>query len=138
MEGKPARRTVSSFEDLEVYQKLLALHLEVSALTLRFPRYEQFELASQLRRSSNAIPAYIAEGWNNKHLSIYLEAINRAFGELQETRHHLTVAARKGHLSPQEGRSLAARYFECASMLRGLERSLKRLYESRKRTRKPA
>jgi four helix bundle protein len=132
VEGKRRRTVISSYEDLEVYQKLLELHLEVNTVTLQFPRFERFELGSQLRRSSNSIAANIAEGWNNKHLNVYLQAISRAFGELQETRHHLTVAHRKGYLSAHASRALLGRYAECASMLRGLERSLKR-YADRKR-----
>jgi len=86
------KKEIHSFEDLEVYQKLFHLHLEVNDLTMRFPKYELYELGAQLRRSSNSIPANLAEGWNNKHLTIYLEGINRALGELQETKHHSTVA----------------------------------------------
>ena len=89
---------IQSFEDLEVYQRLFKLHGEVYELTLTFPKFEMYELGSQLRRSSNSVPANLAEGWNNNHVNIYLEGINRAIGELQETRHHLSVALRKGYL----------------------------------------
>ena len=41
------------FEDLKVYQKLFDLALKVSELTLTFPKFEIYELGSQLRRSSN-------------------------------------------------------------------------------------
>jgi four helix bundle protein len=51
---------ISSFEDLDVYKKLVELHLEVHELTMTFPKYEMYELGSQVRRSSNAIPANIA------------------------------------------------------------------------------
>jgi len=37
-------RVITSFEDLEVYKKLVELHLEVHQLTLRFPKYEMYEL----------------------------------------------------------------------------------------------
>ena len=83
------KKKIESFEDLEVYQKLLELHLEISEIPLNFPKHELYELGSQIRRSSNSIPANLAEGWNNKHINIYLEGINRAFGEYQETLHHL-------------------------------------------------
>lgn len=115
---------IESFEDLEVYQKLCQLHLEISQISLNFPKFELHELGSQIRRSSNAIPANIAEGWNNRHINIYLEGINRAMGELQETLHHLNMAFKKGYL-PKEGyEGYRGRYFEAAKMLRGLERSL--------------
>jgi four helix bundle protein len=118
------KKAVNSYEDLDVYQKLFELHLEVHQMTLLFPAFERFELGSQLRRSSNSIGANLAEGWNNKHVNVYIEGINRALGELRETRHHLTVAFRKDYLSKSAFEKLLGRYDECGRMLRGLERSM--------------
>jgi four helix bundle protein len=120
------RPKIRRFQDLGVYQRLVELHLRVNILTLQFPRYEMYELGSQLRRSSNSIPANLAEGWNNRHLPVYLEAINRAFGEMRETTHHLSMAHRKGHVLREEFEELESEYEECSRMLRGLERALKR------------
>jgi len=53
VEGKK----IESFEDLEVYQRLCQLHLEINEETLKFPKFELHELGSQLRRSSNSAPA---------------------------------------------------------------------------------
>jgi len=83
-----------------------------------------YELGSRLRRASSSIPAYIAEEWNNKHVNIYLEGIYRAFGELQETRHHLRAAYRKKYSNDETFRAFISRYEECARMLRGLENAL--------------
>lgn len=95
-------------------------------MTMNFPNYEMYELGSQLRRSSNSIPANLAEGWNNKHSNVYLESINRALGELRETAHHLSMAFQKGHLSQTAYESLRERYDECGRMLRGLGRAVER------------
>jgi four helix bundle protein len=123
---------IGSFEDLDVYKKLVELHLEVHELTMGFPRYELFELGSQVRRSSNSIAANLAEGWNNRHSNMYLEGINRAHGELRETRHHIMMAVRKGHLSKACAESLLNRYGECGKMLRGLERSVEKSIEAKR------
>jgi hypothetical protein len=37
----------------------------------------------------------------NKHIKIYLEGINRALSEAQETKHHLTMALRKRYLGKE-------------------------------------
>ena len=118
------RKKIESFEDLEVYQTLCQLHLEISEASLKFPQFELFELGSQLRRSSNASPANVAEGWNNRHINIYLEGINRAMGELQETLHHLRMAFKKDYFTIEVYQNYRSRYLEAARMLRGLERSL--------------
>lgn len=118
------RKKIESFEDLEVYQKLCDLHLEVHKLTFTFPKFELYELGSQLRRSSNSCPANIAEGWNNKHINIYLEGINRAQGELRETKHHLKMAFKKGYMEQTKYEDLINRYDQCGRMLKSLEKSL--------------
>ncbi|MEX0602466.1 MAG: four helix bundle protein [Bacteroidota bacterium] len=117
---------IGSVEDLDVYRRLCDLHLEIHFLTLEFPKFEMFELGSQLRRSSNSIAANLAEGWNSKHTKIYLTGINRSLGELRETRHHLSMAYRKRYFGEDRYLDLLGRYEECGRMLRGLERSLER------------
>jgi len=118
------RKKIESYKDLDVYQKLCDLHIEVNDLTFSFPKFELFELGSQLRRSSNSIPANLAEGWNNKHVNIYLEGINRAQGELRETEHHLFMALRKKYLSDDQYQGFTNRYTTCGKMLSSLEKSL--------------
>jgi four helix bundle protein len=117
-------KKIRNYDDLDVYQKLCKLHLDISNITLSFPNYELYELGSQLRRSSNGIPANLAEGWNNKHINVYLEGINRAMGELRETQHHLYIAHCKKYFSMLQYNNLKNRYIECGRMLKGLERSL--------------
>ena len=53
---------IKSFEDLDVYRRLCELHLEMSKLSLSFPKFELHELGSQIRISSNSIAANVAEG----------------------------------------------------------------------------
>jgi len=112
---------------LDVYQKLVELHLEINELSLKFPKFELYELGSQIRRSSNSAPANLAEGWSNKHINIYLEGINRAQSEVQETKHHLYVSFKKNYLKEDEYLRYKVRYDECGKMLKGLERSLEKV-----------
>ena len=111
-------------EDLQVYQYLCALVFEVHELTMRFPKFEMYELGSQLRRSSNSAPANLAEGFGNKHTKIYTESISRAQGEIRETVHHLRVARKKGYLSEEEITHLVTEYERCSKMLFSLEYAL--------------
>ena len=117
---------IESFRDLEVYKRLFDLAHETYLVTLTFPNFEKFELGSQLRRSSNSAPANVAEGWNNKHLNIYLEGITRALGEVQETDHHLATAKKREYLTSNQYAHFADGYDQCGKMLKGLHRSLER------------
>ena len=111
-------------EDLKVYKKLCRLALEVHELSMTFPKLELYELGSQLRRSSNAAPANLAEGFGNKHTNIYLESINRAQGEIRETKHHLSMAYKKHYITKGKLNYFIENYEECSKMLYGLEQSL--------------
>ena len=92
----------------------------------QFPESEKFGLSSQMQRAAVSVPANVAEGWNNKHINIYLEGINRALGELRETKHHLFTAFKKRYLAEELYRNYLDRYEECGRMLRGLEQALER------------
>lgn len=118
------KNKIKEVEDLEVYRKLFDLSIKVHELTLTFPKFELYELGSQLRRSSNSAPANLAEGFNNKHINIYLEGISRAQAEIRETKHHLKVVLRKSYLTEEKLHYFLEGYDECGRMLRGLEKSL--------------
>lgn len=111
-------------ESLKVYQKLSALVLEVHKLTMDFPKFELYELGSQLRRSSNSAPANLAEGFDNKHTAIYTECISRAQAEIRETIHHLKIALSKNYLRQEQLDPLLQEYLECSKMLYGLTKAL--------------
>lgn len=111
-------------EDLEVYKKLYKLALEAHELSLAFPKFEIYELGSQLRRSSNSAPANLAEGFGNKHTNIYLESISRAQGEIRETKHHLRITHDKKYITKEKLDYFITNYEECSKMLYGLEQSL--------------
>lgn len=117
-------------DDLKVYQKLFKLALEVQDLTMTFPKFELYELGSQLRRSSNSSPANLAEGFDNKHTNIYTECISRSQGEIRETVHHLRVAFEKKYLTKNKFDDFMDEYEQCAKMLHGLENSLVKRFKA--------
>jgi four helix bundle protein len=93
---------------------------------LTFPDFEKYGLGSQLRKASNSAPANLAETWNNKHINIYLEGINRAQGEIQETKHHITMAFIKNYTTEEKYNYFMKEYNDCGKMLTGLRNSLNR------------
>ena len=121
-----AERTYLAVEDLEVYNKLCRLHIEVCDLTCKWPREEKYELGSQVRRSSNSSPAQLAEKNDDRHLRNKIEGVNRSRGEAGETVHHLYVAYLKKYITSDIYGSFRARYKECIRMLNGLEKTLER------------
>lgn len=54
------------YHRLEVYQEAHALGCEGHALSLRLPRYEQYETGGQLRTAARSVSANIVEGYGRK------------------------------------------------------------------------
>jgi len=120
-------------EDRVVYQKLCDLHIEVCGLTRAWPAEERFELASQIRRSSNSAPANLAEKHSDRHVRNKIEGVNRSRGEALETIHHLYIATLKCYVSQDQYQLYRDRYQECVRMLNGLERTLERRLDPQSR-----
>ena len=119
--------TYRRLEDLDVYQKLCRLHIEIDELTHRWPAGEKYELGSQARRSSNSAPAQLAEKYDDRHIRNKIEGVNRSRGEAAETVHHLYMAHLKGYDTQTTYEQYRARYQECIRMLNGMERTLEKL-----------
>ena len=113
-------------EDLEVYQKLCRLHIEICEVSHCWPGEEKYELGTQIRKSSNRSPANLAEKHSDRHVRNKIEGVNRARCEALETVHHLFIAKLKGYVEQTVYESYRERYEECVRMLNGLERTLER------------
>jgi four helix bundle protein len=122
-----------SVEDLQVYQKLCRLHIEVCEVSDSWPRHERFELTSQVRRSSNSAPAQLAEKHDDRHVRNKVEGVNRGRGEVGETIHHLYVASLKHYIENEKYLAFKDRYKECIRMLNGMERTLEKRLPERDR-----
>ena len=120
-------------EDLDVYNRLCQLHIEVCGLTYGWPKEEKYELGSQVRRSSNSAPAQLAEKNDDRHIRNKIEGVNRSRGEASETIHHLFIAKLNGYINEKTYREFRERYKACIRMLNGLEKTLERKVPAKER-----
>jgi four helix bundle protein len=83
-----ADHRISSFEDLEVFQRAYRASLEIHKESLQFPKIEQFAMADQIRRASKSICANIAEGFAKQCRSSaeYRRYLLMAIGSADEMR----------------------------------------------------
>jgi len=72
-----------SYVDLEIYKIAIELFIETYQFTQRLPKFELYELGSQLRRSSESVVTNIVEGYGRRNYKqefikflIYSEASN--------------------------------------------------------------
>ena len=59
---------MKSYKDLDIYNLSLALFYRTHGLSLKLPKYELYELGSQIRRSSDSVATNIVEGYGIKRI----------------------------------------------------------------------
>lgn len=126
-EHQPEKRTGPSVWDMIVFKRAYDLALDIHHLTHRFPKSEQYELASQLRRSSKGICANLAEGRGRQQGSTaeFRRFALIALGSADETLLWCRFAKDLGYLDEVEHERLHAAYGEVARMLNSLVAKLK-------------
>ncbi len=109
---------VATFRGLTVCQKARALASEIFETTRRFPREERYSLTDQVRRSSRAIGAQIAEAWaKRRYEARFINKLTDADAENQETQHWIEVALDCKYLAPDEARALPTATNEIGRMI---------------------
>ncbi len=87
-------------ETLQVWNKALAFTVDIQKQVLSsLPSEEKWGLCDQLRRSSQSIPANIAEGYGRYYYQDAVRFCYIARGSLEETFSHLSLASKLGYLS---------------------------------------
>ena len=77
---------ITSFRDLVVYQRARAEAGEIFRLSRQFPIEEKYSLTDQIRRSSRAVNAMLAEAWAcRRYEAAFVNKLNEALGEAMET-----------------------------------------------------
>jgi len=78
---------IASFKDLEIYQKSYEATVTIIKIIVpKLPIEEKFDLGSQLRRSSKAVPRLIAEGYSKRHQKRgFQKYLDDALAESNET-----------------------------------------------------
>jgi four helix bundle protein len=109
---------IRSFRDLKVYQAARDEARKVFEATRPFPSEEKFSLTDQLRRSSRAVNAMIAEAWaRRRYQAAFVNKINEALGETMETQAWLDHALDCGYLNSAKHRDFDAAWQSIGAML---------------------
>ncbi len=81
---------MNSYKDLDIYQISLSLFYEVHPASLLLPKYELYELGSQLRRASDSVTTNIVEGYGRKRYKAdFIRFLVFSHSSCLETKNHL-------------------------------------------------
>ena len=90
---------ISSYRDLQVWQKAMWVAEQIYQITEHFPKHQQYGLTSQIQRSAVSICSNIAEGHNRRSTKEFLYFIRIAQGSLAELETQLLLAVRLHYVS---------------------------------------
>ena len=107
-----------SFRDLKVYQAARDTGRTIFLLSRQFPAEERYSLTDQIRRSSRAGKAMIAEAWGRRrYKAVFVSKLDEALGEATETQSWLGDARDADYVSEEEFNVLDAKCISIGQML---------------------
>ena len=112
-----------TFFDLRVYQESKLLVRDIYKLLTKFPKYENFALSDQLRRSVTSVPSNIAEGSGRFSIKEKVHFIEIAYGSLTESLCQLDIAHDLNYITDEEFTNERERIDLIGKLLSGLRSS---------------
>lgn len=80
----------NSYKQLEIYTLSLELFYKVHPVSLKLPKYELYELGSQIRRSADSVNSNIVEGYGRRRYKAdFLKFLVFAHSSNDETLNHI-------------------------------------------------
>ena len=109
---------IKSFRDLNVYKTARAETEIIYRRSRNFPAEEKYSLTDQIRRSSRAVKAMVAEAWaRRRYRAVFINKIDEALGEANETQSWLDDCVDCGYISPVEFKQMDAAWQSIGAML---------------------
>ena len=116
---------VSSYKDLEVWNKGIGIVDHVYDVTSQFPKEETYGLAAHMQKTAISVPSNIAEGHARQHTREYLQFCHIALGSCAELLTQLTITKRRSYVSDEYFAKLEDDLDHESRMLQNLVGSLK-------------
>jgi four helix bundle protein len=109
---------ISSFRELKAYQAARSLARMIFEESKAWPKEEVYSLTSQIRRSSRAVGAALAEAWAKRsYPAHFLSKLTDADAELQEVCHCIETASECGYFTAAREEELVRAAKEIGRMI---------------------
>ena len=109
---------IRNFRDLNVYKSAREAARAIFEISKTFPRDERYSLTDQIRRSSRAVNAMIAEAWaKRRYEAAFVSKVNDALGEATETQAWLDHAVDSGYITTAQFKEMDAKWQQIGAML---------------------
>ena len=91
--------TIQQFEELDVWKTSRALTNRVYEHTQGEPFSKDFGLRNQIQRAAVSVMSNIAEGFESRTQSVFIDLLGRARGSAGEVRAQLYIALDQGYIT---------------------------------------
>jgi four helix bundle protein len=109
---------IKSFRDLDVYVLAREEAKIIFSISKAFPKEERYSLTDQIRRSSRAVNAMIAEAWARRmYPAAFINKLDEAMGEAMETQAWLDHALDSNYVDSNQHRALDDAWQRIGAML---------------------
>ncbi len=109
---------IKHFRELNGYQLARREAQAIYARSRNFPAEERYALTDQIRRSSRAVKAMVAETWaRRRYRAVFINKIDEALGEAPETQSWLDDCLDGGYISSVEFKRMDAAWQSIGAML---------------------
>ena len=112
-------------KNLDVWRKSIRLVEAIYRLVPNFPKYEEYGITSQIRRSAVSVPANIAEGAARQTKKEFIQFLHTAQGSLSELDTHLEISKHLKFIDEKSISDILIIMGDIDRMLTGLIKSLK-------------
>ena len=119
-------KAITSYRDLVVWQRAMALVSAIYKLTRTFPESERFGLTAQIRRAAVSIPSNIAEGQGRLATKEFRQFLGVARGSLKELETQLLISINLAYAGAEEADDCLELADEVGRMLNALIKALER------------
>ena len=121
-----------AFENLNAWKESRKLVVSVYQLLDSFPKFENYALCDQIRRSIISVPSNLAEGSGRISIKEQLHFYEIAYGSLMEAYNQLILASDLKYIEDENLNDLRPQIDTVARMLNGLRTSLIKAVNSKR------
>jgi four helix bundle protein len=114
-----------NYKNLKIWNLGLEIANDISDLLQVFPKYEKYDLSSQMSRCSVSIPSNIAEGSakSNKQFSSFIDI---SIGSTYELETQLLIAFHRKYINQEQLKSYQEKIEEFLKMTMSFQNTIKR------------
>jgi four helix bundle protein len=108
---------VQNYKQLKIWKRSFELAIKIYKITAKFPKHENYNLTSQLRRASTSISTNIAEGASKHTPTDFVRFLNQAYASLKEVESLITLSKELKYILVKDFEPLSKEIDEIARMI---------------------